>query len=872
MAGSIYLPIKTVFDDKGLKQAQSQFGQFGSSMKKLVGGALAAVSIGAVVSTLTSASKAAAEDAKSQALLATQLRNTSNATDEQISAVESQIQSLSNMAGVVDDEIRPAFAQLVRATGDVGEASALTATALDIAAAKGISVSQAATALGKAAQGSTGALAKLGINVKGVADPLAAVQAQFKGAAEAAGNANPFQRLTVILDNLKETLGVAVLPLVSALSDAIIAAQPAIEAFFGALKPVFAAIKPVIEKLTPLLTRIMATVGNLLTALLPPIIQVVDALLVAFSPVIDAVLNLVDKILPPLTTILTQYVVPAIQAWADAMSQPGGYVETLATLLGDTLYMALELVVEALGFLKEGFDIIGQALAPIIQGFNDWADSMGIDFGAVIQNLNPLFLALNALQLALATVIWQFRMMNAAAHLDFAGLAKLLKDGPLAVLNEMKNKAKGVSDETSRLLAKYKTPVVAVKLPTGGGAGTPTGQQAKAAADAAKKYADAYKKILETEKQIREAATASAMESRAATLAMRDAFAQLYDAVKPLTRAGAEIGDFEQQVVDSFAAIEEQIASSLADGTLLQDAADNLRAYAASERNTLAAIARQRDAISKKLDIAKAISSEVLAFGNINSLLEKQTKTVTETFTRMVNGIQVATTRTFEEITSGGLVDNFKKVIDKTKAFAKNLIELKRLGLNGQLFKQIVDAGVSAGGDTAQAIAEGGQSTVSELNDLFGQLNDLGGQVAAASTDVMYQAGEDVMNSFIQSLLDQDAALEATAVSLATKFAEAFKNTLATLSPLMALPTETSQISLADAMKGYVSDQLGRTFTGPYNYYGQQSVGNAPYNYTFNINAGAITDKAGLPQMIVDALATYTRTSGTGALNRVLNL
>lgn len=867
---AVIVPIVSKFDDKGLKAAQSQFGSFGSSMKKMLGGAIAAASLGAVVATLTNAAKAASEDAKSQALLANQLRNTAGASDVMIASVESQVQSLSNMAGVVDDEIRPAFGQLLRATGDIGQASTLTATALDIAAAKGISVSAAATALGKAAQGSTGALAKLGINVKGVADPLAAVQEQFKGAAAAAANATPFQRLTVILDNLKEALGAAVLPLVQTLADAFVSAQPAIEAFFSALKPVFDAIKPLIEKLTPLFTRIMGTVGRLLASLLPPIMKVLDAVLVALTPFIDLILNLVDTILPPLTEILNKYVVPALQALADAMADPNSYIAQLSTALGDTLYMALELVVEWLGYLKTGFDTIMLALQPVIDGFNNWAKSMGIDPSKLIMALNPLMIALNSLQVMLATAIWSFKLLDAAMHLDFATFGKLMASGPIAVLAELKNKAKGVVDETQRLLARQANKAVAPLVTPPGG--TPPVTGGKAAADAAKKYADAYAKILETEAKIREAATAAAMESRQATLAMRDAFGQLYDGVKPLQRAADEIGDFEAQVVDSFKAIEDQIATSLADGTLLQSAADNLRAYAAVERNQLAAIARQRDVLTKKLDIAKAISADVLAFGNINGLLEKQTNTVTETFTRMVNGIQVATSRTFEQITSGGLVDNFKKVIDKTKAFAKNLIELKRLGLNGQLFKQIVEAGVDAGGDTAQAIADGGAATVGELNDLFGQLNDLGGQVAAASTDIMYQAGEDVMNSFIQSLLDQDAALVSTAQRLAESFANAFRNALTSLAPLMALPTDTSQIALSDALNGYVSDQLGRTFTGPYNYYGQEMVGGLGANYNITINAGAVAEKASLPGMIVDALATYTRQSGAGALNRVLNI
>ena len=46
MAKSVIVPIKSVFDDKGLKNAQSQFGKFGSGIKKALGAAVAVASIG----------------------------------------------------------------------------------------------------------------------------------------------------------------------------------------------------------------------------------------------------------------------------------------------------------------------------------------------------------------------------------------------------------------------------------------------------------------------------------------------------------------------------------------------------------------------------------------------------------------------------------------------------------------------------------------------------------------------------------------------------------------------------------------------------------------------------------------------------------
>ena len=137
MAGSILIPLKTVLDDKGIKDAQASFGKLGSSLKGVLAAAGIGIGIGAITNALQESTKAAGEDVKSQALLAQQLRNTVGASKEQIASVEASIKTMQNQAAVADDVIRPAFASLVRSTGDVGEATRLTSLALDVAAGTG---------------------------------------------------------------------------------------------------------------------------------------------------------------------------------------------------------------------------------------------------------------------------------------------------------------------------------------------------------------------------------------------------------------------------------------------------------------------------------------------------------------------------------------------------------------------------------------------------------------------------------------------------------------------------------------------------------------------------------------------------------------
>lgn len=212
MAGSILIPLKAVFDNKGILDAQKQFNKLGGSLKSVVGALGLSVGIGALVNTLKDASKAAIEDTKSQALLANQLMNTVGATDDQITAVEASISAMQLQASVADDVIRPAFAQLTRATGDVAKATELTQLALDVSAGTGRDLGAVSVALSKAYQGNTTALSRLGIKAKDGVNIFDQLKTEFGGAAEAAAQNDPYQRLNIIFGEIQEQIGMALMP------------------------------------------------------------------------------------------------------------------------------------------------------------------------------------------------------------------------------------------------------------------------------------------------------------------------------------------------------------------------------------------------------------------------------------------------------------------------------------------------------------------------------------------------------------------------------------------------------------------------------------------------------------------------------------
>jgi hypothetical protein len=206
--------------DKSVESNSSKISEFG----KKAGLAFAAATAAAAaygVKLAVDGVKAAIQDEQAQLRLANALKAATGATDAQIKATESMILKTSLATGVADDELRPAMQRLAVSTKDVGEAQRLLALALDISKGSGKSLEEVANALGKAQDGNTTALQRLGLGLsKAELSTLSFTEVQAKlsdlyGGA-AAANAETFQgkidRLKVGFDEAKESLGTALLP------------------------------------------------------------------------------------------------------------------------------------------------------------------------------------------------------------------------------------------------------------------------------------------------------------------------------------------------------------------------------------------------------------------------------------------------------------------------------------------------------------------------------------------------------------------------------------------------------------------------------------------------------------------------------------
>jgi len=230
--------------DKAVEDNSSRIGEFGKKAAAAFAvAAAAAVAYGTKLAI--DGVKAAIEDEQAQLRLANALRTATGATDAQIKATEDMILKTSLATGVADDQLRPAFQRLAVSTKDTAKAQELLSLALDISKGKGIELETVANALGRAQDGNTTALGRLGLGLsKAELATLSFTDVQQKlsdlyGGA-AAANAETFQgkidRLKVGFDEAKESLGVALLPqvekFISFLNDTGI---PTLNAFIAGL-------------------------------------------------------------------------------------------------------------------------------------------------------------------------------------------------------------------------------------------------------------------------------------------------------------------------------------------------------------------------------------------------------------------------------------------------------------------------------------------------------------------------------------------------------------------------------------------------------------------------------------------------------------
>jgi len=250
--------------------------------------------------------KAALADEQSQVKLASALENATGATKAQIAATEDSIDKMARASGVADDSLRPALARLALSTNSTSKAQELLALALDISTQTGKPLEGVANALGKAYDGNTAALGKLGVGLSSAelkAMSFTQVQSKlsdlFGGAA--AKNAETFQgrmdRLKVAFDESVETIGYKLLPIIQSLIDIIInKVVPGFEKFAKLFDPIKDAIDRNKESFQALGSFIVDYIVPVFTVALGGAISFVAKIAAGVVDIVGGVINVIRSL------------------------------------------------------------------------------------------------------------------------------------------------------------------------------------------------------------------------------------------------------------------------------------------------------------------------------------------------------------------------------------------------------------------------------------------------------------------------------------------------------------------------------------------------------------------------------------------------
>lgn len=672
--------------------------------------------------------------------------------------------------------------------------------------------------------------------------------AQGKFAESSGSLAAEQRRLQAIFENLQIEVGTNLVP---ALVKVATAMQPLIKTLAPAISYLFTQFAEIIDILATQLNKAQSGFKTLLEfigflfsavkAILPFIIQFGPAIL-AFVIAFKGVTVLV----PIMQGLLVQFALLRMELAAGT---------SIAALFGTTMTASLgpiSLVAVAIGGIAAGMVLLAQE-----------AEKAGLSTKELSDNFNAFKKS------ATDTKTDPFRSLIASSRGYGMALDDIISKQAQAGVSPDKKAANYIKGEAARFAAMKKfydakAPVDAFQkmlddlMKTFGEITAETEASSKKTASAMNKLVDETKKLADEETKALEA--------------FKKSLTDLLPALKPLEIASREIGQFEKSSIDSFQNIADKVDEAFREGIITAGAAKEFSAYLATEKQAFIAINRQRDALINKRSLAETLITDIkqaiIGVGSLAGLLETETRQVTTSTTKIVDGFTITTKRTVDEIVGGqGVLSKLSEIVKKTRIFAGQLTNLRKLGLNENLFKQIVEAGPDVGGQLAVEILAGGADAVGALNTTFKELEDVAGQVAEQTAQVMYGNGVDVTNGLIAGLLAQEQQLIAAAETLANAFIAAFNTMMSKLViPSMSNFGGTNANGFAyssDPMLGGTMESQFGSGTPWAQAVANYRSGQAPVvNNYYTVKTGAIADGKALGQFFTATQNQFTKASG----------
>ncbi|MFE6494122.1 hypothetical protein [Streptomyces sp. NPDC057748] len=609
---------------------------------------------------------------------------------------------------------------------------------------------------------------------------------------------------------------------VGILGDAIRAVAPALDVLgppvqrlvrlIGkSLKPVFKALQPVLKEAADAVGKLLDAVGPLL----PVFGELIAALLPSLTPLFAALKDIFVELKPVVAEvagILRDVLKPVFDGLAVA-------IKPLAEMIADQLVIGLGILRDLLVELKPGLVTVGEAFGELLAAcgplIEAWSKMSMTILKAMLPALKPIlgllgkligFLGKDLANAITEVAVPAIESITALLSGDFDTAWKKAKQAVSGFIDNIVQRFTALPNKIAPLMVQLSV-MLRQKAEEAG---------LKLVQAIQRKVDEATVKIAELPDRARRALgnlggtlvgagqdlingfiIGIASKIQAVQRKLQDLTSKLPDWKGPkkrdakiLTPAGRSlIEGFIKGIDESTAKLKSRLQS------ITKALPANVRSgYGKTLKkatNELEKLVKKRDGVIKKLAAAEKKLTDL-------------TKARNDVKKGVVDGIlgDADLTKLIDGTSSiQGLTAKLKDYAAQARKFASDIAKLRKNGLDADIIRQIADAGVAGGGDTAALLASASAAQIRELNKAQAELEKAAGQAGNTAADALYQAGIQSAKGLVKGLESQQSAIEKQMVKIAKSMQKAIKKALGIHSPARKL-IPVGQNTALGVMKG----------------------------------------------------------------------
>lgn len=158
---------------------------------------------------------------------------------------------------------------------------------------------------------------------------------------------------------------------------------------------------------------------------------------------------------------------------------------------------------------------------------------------------------------------------------------------------------------------------------------------------------------------------------------------------------------------------------------------------------------------------AEQAAREASILAEKQRVYESFANAITSTFSRIQESILSAFSLPSLGGSTDSIIRNMDKLLARVKSFSSNITKLSSMGLDPKLLQQVINAGPIAGAKLAANLVAGGVGGLAAINRGYSELSGVAGEIAMTGTQAQFQTAQQqqIININIEGGLDSSAAI-----------------------------------------------------------------------------------------------------------------